>query len=671
MLKIPVRNLLKHSTDELWSILSGNFIVVFDDGELTTNSKETQYSSYVWDLHREFPKTPVLMRHHVQSILKGNLLSSSTHLKLLESVVWDVHKVYLRENPNIRDHLARRLYEITNLIYNELTMRLGEYVVSIDITDFTTFMTNPEVSAILDKIEPNNQSIAATYKGLTALLRDKTKFINNPIARALQSGLANENQVMQCVGPRGYLTDIDSVIFTNPILRGFASGIRSLHDAMLESRSAAKSSYFSKDLLPSAEYFARRVQLVGQEVKTIHHVDCGSKEYIMFKVRGKEMINGKVSYKGDLQHIEGKYYLDEQTKQLRAVRASDTHLVGKTIKMRSVIAGCQHPDPHGVCAVCFGELSYSVPDNTVIGQDCAASMTQQSSQSVLSTKHLDSSSTMENIVLSAEVKKYIKAGPDNISFYINDRLKSENVSIVVDSQSVLGLTDIDLVKQVEDLNLSRVSEIEALSFMVETHGQQEFIPVSVMVNGQMASFTYDFLNFIKERRWTDHISATNKNCYVINLSEWKYNRPFLTLPFKHFNMAQHSKSIADIIESSVSEMLDRGKSSSPAATLIDLYETVNNKLNINLAVLEIILYSEMIVSAENNDYRLPKVNTDKGLGVSRLIMVNRSEGITMAYQEQRDTIVNPVSFVETKRPDHPMDVFLMPYDVIKGIQETF
>ncbi|MBC8751909.1 MULTISPECIES: hypothetical protein [Paraburkholderia] len=41
------------------------------------------------------------------------------------------------------DQLAKRTYEITNQMYNELSYRLEEYVVSLDITDFVQMLPQP------------------------------------------------------------------------------------------------------------------------------------------------------------------------------------------------------------------------------------------------------------------------------------------------------------------------------------------------------------------------------------------------------------------------------------------------------------------------------------------------------------------------------------------------
>jgi hypothetical protein len=74
----------------------------------------------------------------------------------------------------------------------------------------------------------------------------------------------------------------------------------------------------------------------------------------------------------------------------------------------------------------------------------------------------------------------------------------------------------------------------------------------------------------------------------------------------------------------------------------------------------------MIVSAANNDYSLPKPWTDRGLGVMRTIMFNRSGAPYMAYERHKDFLLSPTSYTLDNRPDHPMDAGLMPKEVLSN-----
>ena len=665
MKKYLAQDIARLPNEWLWQNLRGEFFLVFEDGELQTNWKETIYSAYAWRaFHLAYPKTPFLLKHHVKSIIKNGRLGSKTHLDLLGAVMWTTHDLYMKDGFVDRDELSRLIYETTNVMYNDLSLRLEDYVVSLDITDFLEITDHPDVKDILNNASPDQESINLAYNSLSNLLSDPTKLQNNPIAKATKANLVNKNQVLQCVGPRGFLTDIDSVIFPTPVMRGYVKGLRLFHDSLIESRSAAKSLYFSKDPLQDAEYFSRRLQLLCQIVENLHHTDCGSMEYLIWKVTPPKSENGKQVYDGDLKHLLGKYYLDEETNTLKSIKMSDNHLYGRTIKLRSPVAGCAHPDPHGICSVCFGELSFSVPAKTNIGHMCSTSMTQKTSQSVLSVKHLDSSSVIDGIVLTNEGKWFLRATPDQNSYLLNPSRENTWLKISFNSSQAIGLTDVNVVENIEDLTITRVSEIEYIGITTLENGIENTTPINVSLNNRLASLTHPFLAHIKKAGW----NIDDKENYVIDMAGWDFTKPFLTLPQKHFNMSDHSHDIASMIESRVKELTDRSKSSSPSATLVELFELVNSKLNVNLAVLEVILYAAMIVSAEKEDYRLPKPWTDKGLGVTSLTIPRRSLSASMAYEYHRQVIVSPSSFFNEHRESHPMDCFIAPYEVVKDIE---
>lgn len=521
----------------LWSNLCGEFTLVFEDGEIDTNWKETIYSAYAWRaFHVQFPLTPYLKKHHVKSIIKNGKLGSRTHLDLLGNCMWSTHSTYINDPEVRRDDLAKLIYQTTNIMYNELSIRLEDYVTSIDITDFIEIIDHEDVKELLDNPKLTKEYIKASHESLSALLSNREKLISNPIAKAYKANLVNKAQVLQCVGPIGFRTDIDSVVFPVPVVTGFVKGLRLLHDSIVESRSAAKSLYFSKDPLQDAEYFSRRLQLLCQIVENLHHTDCGSQEYLIWKVKPPVFENGKLTYEGDLKHLTGKYYLDEVSNTLLSVKKTDEHLNGKTIKIRSVVAGCHHPDPHGVCSVCFGELSFSVPENTNLGHMCSTSMTQKTSQSVLSVKHLDSNAEVEGITLTKEAKYFLRPSLDLKSYLINLERENTGLKLKFNSSKAIGLTDINIVNNIEDLSLARVSEIDYVSFVTVVDGEEVPTPIMVSINNRLASLTHVFLSYIKRVGW-DVDQAGN---YLINLAEWDFNKPILTLPQKHFNMSAHS-----------------------------------------------------------------------------------------------------------------------------------
>jgi hypothetical protein len=673
--RYSARTLLDYTQEQLWEHLYGPFKLVFDDGhEITTNAREVQMSGYGWEYHREYRETPLLYQHHVQYVLKGGLLNADTHLKMLSECMWSVYDAYvlpgyqarmlvanteteqleMREvdEVDLRELLFKRAYELTNYIYNDLSTRCEEYVVSLNILDFMDVLAHPRVREVNNNLQPNPTSINNAYKVIKDTLMNAPELQKNPLSKAVHSRTVKVDQLMQCVGPRGTLTDVDSYVFRPPVLRGYARGFRKLYEALVESRSAAKSLASSKAQLQDAEYFSRRLQLVDQVVQNLHMGDCGSTEYVEWHVRGEEKEAGRVKRKADLKNLVGKHYWDDRDGVLKVVREQDTHLIGQRLKFRTVLQ-CAHPDPYGICSTCFGGLSLSVPRGSNIGHMCCTHMTQKSSQSVLSLKHLDMSSDVDGVIIDSDMRKFVRAAEDESSYVLAPELKkAESVKMIVSPTQARALSDIRNVEDVTTLALTHVSEMETLTLELTYEGKTFTEVVPVRMANRNASMTHELLDYVKMYGWTVEIEKGNN---VIDMAEWDWNQPILTLPPKHFNMSDHSAAIARMLESTVKEVDERDSHTDPREFLKEFHDLVNDKLDVNLAVNEVIVLGVTIRSAKNFDYRLPKPGTERGLGVRSNIMYYRSAAALFAFQGHRDFLRNPTSYlkgVNKTRPNH-------------------
>ena len=663
------RIFLNYSTTQLYEMLVGEFNVKFDDGIIIkTNYRELLYSSYCWDLHRHYTNTPLLSIHHVSNVLKGKPLTAKTHMELLTIIFKTVSETNVFKDELDRDKAVRMIYEITNSMYNDMIIKAQSFVVSLDILDFIDVMEHPIIKPVLDGLERTSASISNSYKVIMDVVSKSSDLDNNAIAKASRSKLINNSQLLQCIGPRGSLTDIDSMIFSTPITRGYAKGLIGLYDSMIESRSAAKSLFFSEDPLKDAEYFSRRLQLLCMPVENLHHVDCGSKDYLLWNIKPPIIdASGNTTYQGDLAYMIGKWYLDEDTNTLKSINYSDTHLFGKTIKLRSIISGCHHPDPHGVCAICFGKMADNVPPDSNLGHNCAGTMTQQTSQGVLSTKHYDGNALVDFIILSTFEKNFLRVGTDGNSYYLNDGLKERSIKLYVNCEEAFGLNDITIVNQVEDINLSRISRIDyiGLEQTITTKGNKslDMSNLKVSFNGRQAMMSYEFLKYVKENKWY----LDGKSNFVFDMKDWDFNKPILKLPNRQYNLSEHAGAISDIIEARVDDIQERSKVESPSSTLVELFDAVNSKLNVNLSLLEVIMYASMVVNSDEDDYSLPKPGSNRSLGVASMTIPRRSMGAALAYEGIYNMIINPMSFFPLKRMKHPSDAFLMPHEVVKAL----
>ena len=635
--------------------------IMFDDGEITTRGRKLIYSLFFWELHRRYPKTPILMNHFVDSVLKGNSLTSNTHIDLLSNIAKDVFIYNKLESPIQKEPVFRLIYEITNHVYNEISKLAEACSTSIDILDFIEIAEHKTIKESINNTKAHHESIAKTYNDVLNVIEKDSTLKNNSLVKAVRSKMVNTNQVAQCVAIRGFLTEVDGTILPVPILSNFTRGLGSLYNLVAESRSAAKSYYFSETPLKESEYFARRLQILCMTVERIHYEDCGSTEYMNWVVKPPVKDDaGKTIYAGDLKFMVGKHYYDDTTNELKTISTNDTHLYGKVIKLRTLL-NCKHPDPHGVCEVCFGELAKNVSRFANIGHLSAATMTQQSSQSVLSTKHLDASSVSSGIVLSKNLSKYFNINTNKNAYILKKELSAHKVSICIDRDSAQGLTDIINIESIENINPVRISYISELTITVDDGKNIDTDILFVNQENKKAMLTIDFLKFLKENRW----ETDNKNNFIFNLDDWDYNRPILKLPDMEYSYADHSKQIASVIEANMSKpvLTERNKTDSPYFTLQELFDLVNTKLNVNIAALEIIIYANMVRGI--SDFGLTRNQPNKVLNVSDNVIRNRSLGAAFAYEKQNEVMKNPRSFFKFNRPDSVFDVFITPFEVVQ------
>lgn len=656
--KFLARDLLNLRTEQLHASVPDLFDIVFEDGKSHQSTKKKLiYSSYFWDIIRAYPNCPINFNHHVDSVLKGKPLSSNTHIDLLNNISKDVVIAYNIHYPEDKEHLLGMVYQTTNRVFNEVSKMAEEHVTSIDILDFIEIIEHPIVKEVTDNTKPTAESIDNTYQVIQRVINEDPTLNHNALAKAVKSKMVNANQVNQCVAVRGFSTEVDGSILKNPILCNYTRGMGELYNYVAESRSAAKSYYFSESPLQDSEYFARRLQLLTMAVEKIEYKDCGTNKYIQWRVNPpKKDDNGKVVYPGDLKFMIGKYYLDDD-QQLKEIKGNEEHLFNKVIRMRSVLY-CRTPNPHKVCEFCFGALSKNISRYANLGHLCAATVTQQTTQSVLSTKHLDASSVSVNIVLNEIASKYFTTNRGKNAYVVRKEMKDKNIRIVVNRDEAFGLTDVINIDDVNNINPIRISAIDSIDVIITVKGNDFTTPLFVNQGNRKAILTLEFLKYLKDYRW----QTDNRNNFVFTLQNWDFNLPIIKLPDMEYSFSDHSHQIAKLIESSIGNIADRVNPDSPVATLQELFSLTNSKLNVNIAALEVIMYGMM--TADKESYGLARHSEAPVLGVAKKVIVNRSLSPMYAFQNQIDGITDPRSFFKLDRPSSVFDVFLAPKEVV-------
>ncbi len=536
---LSARKVLNANINDLWKHLKGPFVLRFDDGqELQTDARATLISHYIWEIHRRFPRLPLLAKHHVSSTVKHRRWNASSHIDVINLPFWDVFDIYKKEykqNNVLTGELAKLAYEISNTLYNVLSYDLGEHVVRVDVLDCIEIARHPKVVAARKLLTKDKQSIATFNATIASTIRSEAELQANHLSRVMQAGLVRENQALQVLGVRGYVTDIDQIDFNEPILRGFLEGIVSLVDSMMETRSASISLLNSGTQLETSEYFSRRQQLICIALKNLHQGDCGSTKHLKVTLHGGGKRDG-VYHPSDFSTWVGMNYLDEDSGTYKPLKKSDTHLVGKTLNFRSIVAGCNHADIYGVCETCFGQLGESVPENTNLGHLCCMTLMAILGQGILSTKHFLASSDASGIALPDADKEYLYVQPGKNFYYLSSALKNRKLTLGFDASCLPGIADLSQVDDVYDLNEQQVSNIGKVRFYVGDKDDVDTVDVtsvSVINGGMFSNLTHPFLEYMKNRG----IVRNKQENYEVSMDDWDWSEPIMVAP-----MRQHSTS---------------------------------------------------------------------------------------------------------------------------------
>lgn len=651
MKRYNATDLLALTMDELWALPEERHIIVFDDGEVETHTRATIASVYLWEPLRGLT-APLKRSFH----LGNERLTSRRMLSIINEVIWSIHD-HNGDDVDV-EVLAKRAFETINLFYNDMTVKLSGHVATLSLFDALEVANHPKIKEANEKLEPNEYSIEEVcYKQISGVLMDPNELRGNPIAEAVKSGTLSMDQTLQCFGPRGYITDINSDIFREPITTGYLAGIDDLYGSMIESRMGTKSLAYNKELLRDTEYFNRKSQLISQYVQNLHYGDCKSTYLINFPVM--ESLK---------KQLVGKYYLDPETQELKLFTGDEKHLVGTKIKIRSVLS-CIHPDPAGVCSTCYGKLSYSIPRGTNIGHVSAVSIGDKITSSVLATKHLDSTSKVEKFIIHETEGKYLRYGKEDEALYLKRTLRGKKIKIVVFRDEARSLADVLMVDSLDGYPEANATQLTQMRITIDNGPEGTTSDVlRVSLYNRKSSFSKELLRHIRKKQWQ---YDTDGNV-VVDLEGFNINDPLLTLPYKHVNMHEVMGRIQSFLHSGSAGTVRRlgdgtGRRNTrnrntylksykdPVEGLVVFFTMLNEKLNVNLVHCEVLVYAMMARSIPERDFRLPKPGIHGMFETYNNLMQNRSLAGVMAFEGQDRALTNPRTFIYTNRNSHPYD----------------
>lgn len=660
-----MRELVHWTEDEIWKLDELDVMeVIFDDGVEQVTPQSTIISWYLWEFHRTYPELSCLRRHHI----RHDRVTKTIHVRYMSRITRDLFNLI---GP---DHYSQEKVEdivswVNQNLQNAMAVRIEQWVTSIDILDFLAVWQDPDFVKVHRETKITPHGIRQGYEKAITLLKNPNKFIGNPIAEGIRSELIPANQIMQCLFMRGYCSELDQSLYDPPVLSSYFTGLSTLYESMVESRSASRSQYNTSEPVKDAEYFNRLMQLIASYVALVEAGDCGSIRYVQHTLT-----------QSDLTTFAGKYYLDEETSTLKVITPEDHHLRGKPLKIRSLFY-CNHPNRQTVCEKCYGQLFYSIPSGANIGHLGSTTAIKDISQVIISTKHYDATAIAAIIYFADEQKRYIHASEtDPHMIYLSQNLSDyEDVFLVIDkddAKELLAVVNAD----VDMLRISNISSIRDIALRTYHYETLTEIPIPMSIGSCRSHMSRSLLQHCKTHKW----STDDRGNIVINMKSWDYSEPAFIVAKRQLSMMDFFLTIQYILKSSKDDKPSTRRTHTSLQKtmhlqaighewkgLMYLYNIVSEKFKINIVHLETMVQALRVVDRKAGDYRLPRghervLYDDKGnmeyapsLCNYTEIMSNRSAGVMMAYQEHVRYLEALESTLD--RPTHPspMDYALM------------
>lgn len=635
------RNILGMSNQDVWNLPNGKYSVTYDDNVTVENSnKHIIFNWYCWELFRFCPLTPILSNCDVKYIIGSESYTFDTHMRLLENIF-----KYVCEFNNInkymdKDPLLKIIFQTVNRIYNEVINKISRYVTTIDACDFVSVIKSQEISEIHSNLKPMPESVDKSYKQIKKILSNSKS--NNGFIKAYRAKSINENQANQCIGPRGFVTDLDRTVFKLPITNGFIRGMGSLYEIMTESRTAAKSLNANTTHITTSEYASRRIQLLTMSVTNVYNGDCGSTEYMPMFITQQILDN-----------IKGKYYLKEDG-SLDWIRGNESYLINTIINLRTVL-GCRHPNPTEVCTTCAGKVTENFKENSNLGYLMTAYLMEKLTQTILSTKHLTHSVKKSIITLEGNANKYFYTDDEN-NLYLNKDINTTGLVMILPNSKLCKLVDVLNMKHT-NIALNKVGELEEIIIRDTKHKTPISEVVNIAYRDRTSIITKALLEYIKSIK----LESDARGNFVIPLDGYNKELPIFNNPLKETNIISIVNKITSIIETSKDKITD------PYEKLNMLFSYIIEHFKCNITILEIMIYATTTYNAYGNNYRLGRNSAHPSCEQKCTLFRHRSLSQLLVFEEQAKELISnaPVMFSNINRMDHPMDVLFQPNAIVK------
>lgn len=644
------------SMDDVWDIVDKHreIRIVCDDGVLEIPTEDFMFNYICWQTFSVLPKDfPSSVRY---SVHLHDHITTRTHLDICSDILRDyvMSDEALGFTPNI-DKFKIRVYEVTNMLYNQVDNELAAETTDLRFDHLLEIYKHPEIYAEIQKFEAANMvghdEIQIVYKTIIDNVLHHPALRNNPLCVAARCGTIKLTQLSMVIGPVGFCTDINSKIIPHPVKPGFFRGISKLDDLLYETRNASIAALFNIVIMPLAEYANRREQLPAENIQYKEVGDCGGNSARIY-VRDKQQ----------LKSLAGFNLTDGSAgKIIKYIDKNDTDLIGKWIHVRT-LNYCRHKLRNTICTTCLGLIHYSYPTRAVIGHCSATQIGSATSTAVLQRKHQNLTSKAEGLEIDELYQNYFKTEGDGHGLMFNNTFNYKDWDIILNTEAAQHLKEVN-GEYGDSLTPSQTTKIKVLELRSKEGLDSIIMPIG---EGQRAGFlTKEMLMYLKDNGWT----YADGNVYVLGLENWKNEDEFLTIPQIEFTPPDLIDATTEFIFSGRKIEKDDEQSRLKPKLLANcytvdeayatFYELIKDHLKVHSVHLMMMTLAMSVQNEKGFDFRLPYPRETSRTTKLDNIMFYRSAGGAIAYEEQNQFFLNPMTYLIDRRPPHIYDSIVM------------
>ncbi len=659
---VPVRELLKHSEEDTRLGLNNVTTLLFEDNmvEVDVKPQEVHLLRYLLGLLTDLPNVPITSLYLPRKYYINGFFTTRVINEVFEAMLKDIVEIYVHsksgiENNGILDKVYEDMMDINNDIYNNLVFSNLRYGGTTSILDYIEIQLQPKLIKTIQHAADveTETSVRDVYTAVEDVIKNDIDLDVNSVARGYLSGIMKKGQLDQALGVRGFGTRLNDKVYKKPITSSFTLGLKDVYELSVESVAGGKSLYLSTIGIETTEYFGRSLQLVVMPVEHLKYVDCGNRETIAWYVRPESP-----QHKSDLKSLIGSRHFVNGVESI--VTAKDTHLVGTTIQLRKLQA-CKLHDKTSICSYCFGELSRAVHAHTNLGMYCSTKLSADQSQNVLSAKHLIASIIAAALKLKANAEKIFKMKGDNYMLKKEFIHSHKSVELIVSQEEGYGLRDITPDVDIERIDATRVSNISIITIKyVDKNDNVHFEPIEVRNSNRYGSFTVEFLKYIQGMG----LGLDKSDNYIFDIKGFDITQPIINVPQVQTSYVKLILNIKALLDSKKA----RGAHNevfTPETLLFKLFNLISEKTEVNIAILQVIVYA-FSISDEYNNYYPSRHKGDKSqIALLSKIIGNRSLGAMYAWERVEPITHLPVAYDKTNKMDHLLDTMLRPKEVVK------